>query len=66
VSVVVDGQAVAEQTYSRPGSYTLISAPVAVAGETATVTISVEKTFTAPGDHRRLGMILSEVGFRGR
>lgn len=66
VSVVVDGQAVAEQTYSRPGSYTLISAPLAVAGETATVTISVDKTFTAPGDHRRLGIILSEVGFRGR
>jgi len=64
VALMVDGQPVAEQTYSRPGAYTLVSVPIAVAGETATVTISVDKIFTAPGDHRRLGIILSEVGFK--
>jgi hypothetical protein len=64
VSVEVEGQPVAEQTYSRPGTYTLVSAPRAVTGDTATVTISVDKTFMAAGDHRRLGIILSAVGFK--
>ena len=63
VTVTVDGQAVAEQTYPAPGSYTLVSAPMTVAGASATVVVSVDKTFAVPGDHRRLGMILSEVGF---
>lgn len=35
-----------------------------VPGDTATVTITVDRTFAVPGDHRRLGVILSEVGFR--
>ena len=63
VSLAVNGRTVAEQTYSAPGSYTLASPPVTVAGDTATVTITVDRTFAVPGDHRRLGIILSEVGF---
>jgi len=63
VTLSVDGRTVAEQLYPRPGSYTLVSAPLTPAGPTATVTLTVDKTFTVPGDHRRLGVILSEVGF---
>jgi len=63
VALVVDGLTVAEQVYAAPGLYTLLSAPVTVAGPTATVVIIVDQTFTVPGDHRRLGVILSEVGF---
>ena len=51
------------QTFPAPGSYTLVSAPLTPAGPSATVTITVDKTFSVPGDHRRLGVILSEVGF---
>jgi 4-amino-4-deoxy-L-arabinose transferase-like glycosyltransferase len=65
VSLLVDGVVAAEHLYASPGSYTLQSAkPVTVSGESATVTITVDKTFTAPGDHRSLGLILSGVGFR--
>jgi hypothetical protein len=28
------------------------------------VTIILDKTFSVPGDHRQLGAILSEVGFK--
>ncbi|MBM3747726.1 MAG: glycosyltransferase family 39 protein [Acidobacteria bacterium] len=63
VTLSVDGRTVAEQLYPRPGSYTLVSAPLALSGPTATVTLTVDKTFSVPGDHRRLGLILSEVGF---
>jgi len=63
VRVAVDGATVAEQVYSAPGAYILLSAPVTVAGGSATVAITVDKTFTVPGDHRRLGVILGEVGF---
>jgi len=63
VRVAVDGATVAEQVYSAPGAYILLSAPVTVAGGSATVAITVDKTLTVPGDHRRLGVILGEVGF---
>lgn len=64
VTLSVDGAVVAEAPYAAPGSYTLSSpAPVAVAGDSATVEIEVDKGFSTPGDHRRLGMILSAVGF---
>ncbi len=64
VSLAVNGRTVAEQTYSAPGSYTLASPPVTVAGDTVTVTITVDRTFAVPGDHRQLGIIVSEVGFQ--
>jgi hypothetical protein len=59
VTLLLDGAAVAEQTYAAPGKYVLESPPVT--GEA--VTIVVDKTFSVPGDSRDLGMILTEVGF---
>jgi Dolichyl-phosphate-mannose-protein mannosyltransferase len=61
VTISIDGQTVATQTYSAPGSYILTSAPAAIAGESATLTISVDKIFSVPGDQRQLGMILTQV-----
>jgi 4-amino-4-deoxy-L-arabinose transferase-like glycosyltransferase len=61
--LAVDGKSVADRIYTAPGSYTLVSEPLTAAGESATVVITVDRTFTVPGDHRRLGVILSEVGF---
>lgn len=64
IAIAIDDRTVASQTYAAPGTYTLSSGPIKMEGDTAKVTISVDKSFSAPGDSRELGIILSEVGFR--
>ena len=64
VTVALDDQTVASGNYSAPGAYTLSSMPVKPQGDSARVTVAVDKSFSAPGDSRDLGIILSEVGFR--
>jgi hypothetical protein len=63
VRVFLDGREIAAQTYPGPGSYTLKSAPQLPAGPTATVTLAIDRTFFVPGDHRKLGMVVSAIGF---
>ena len=64
VIVTLDGATITEQTYSKPGRYTL-TAPVSVAsGATPQVTISVDKSFQPPGDARQLGMVVMDFGLR--
>ena len=64
VELLLDGRVVASDTYSAPGAYTLKSPPQAPAGETATVTLTLDRTFSVPGDHRELGVVVSALGFR--
>jgi hypothetical protein len=64
VELLLDGRVVASQTYSAPGAYTLRSPPQSPAGPTATVTLTIDHTFSVPGDHRELGVIVSSIGFR--
>jgi len=64
VELLLDGRAVASETYGGPGAYTLKSSPQPLAGETATVTLTVDRTFSVPGDHRELGVVVSSIGFR--
>jgi hypothetical protein len=64
VELLLDGRVVASQTYSAPGAYTLKSPPQSPAGPTATVTLTIDHTFSVPGDHRELGVIVSSIGFR--
>jgi 4-amino-4-deoxy-L-arabinose transferase-like glycosyltransferase len=65
VLLKVDGRKVAEAQYVRPGAYRLRSSgPVAVEVDPATFEIEVDRTFSPPGDHRRLGVILAGAGFR--
>jgi Dolichyl-phosphate-mannose-protein mannosyltransferase len=64
VTIALDDHIVASQTYSAPGAYSLSSPPTKPEGDTAKLTITVDKSFSAPGDSRQLGIILSEVGFR--
>ncbi|MDQ6706186.1 MAG: hypothetical protein M3Z85_09475, partial [Acidobacteriota bacterium] len=60
VTISVDGKTVASQTFPGPGSYVMTTTP-----QTGTqVSIAVDKTFTVPGDSRRLGLILTDAGFR--
>jgi hypothetical protein len=63
VQLLVDGQLVAEDTFPGPGPYKL-SAPFQPSNPTATVTIAVDKTHTVPGDLRKLGVVITGVGFR--
>jgi hypothetical protein len=62
VTVVLNGRPLTSASYPAPGRY-LLTAPVNVSGA-ARVTVSVDKTFQPPGDQRRLGIIVQELGFR--
>ena len=64
VSAYVDGRRVADQTYAVAGIQTLSSQPMVLNGDSATVTITVDKAFSPPGDPRQLGVVLSEVGLQ--
>jgi hypothetical protein len=64
VELVLDGRIVASETYTGPGTYTLKSPPQPAAGATASVTLTLDRTFSVPGDHRELGVVVSSIGFR--
>lgn len=65
VALSVEGKTVAKAEFAGPGSYTLASdGPVAVEDDPAQLVITVDRTFSPPGDQRQLGLILSGAGFR--
>jgi hypothetical protein len=64
VELLLDGRVVASETYSGPGAYTLKSPPQPPAGPTATVTLTIDRAFSVPGDRRELGVVVSSIGFR--
>lgn len=64
VAIALNDHTVASQTYAAPGTYSLSSPPIEPAGDTAKLSITVDKTFSVPGDNRQLGIILTEAGFR--
>ncbi len=64
VSIALDDHAVASQTYPAPGAYSLSSPPLKPDGDTARLTITVDKSFSVAGDSRQLAIILTNVGFR--
>jgi hypothetical protein len=63
VRMLVDGQLVAEETFAGPGSYA-ITVPATGGPSTATVTLTVDQTFSAPQDQRKLGILILAIGFR--
>lgn len=63
VTLLIDGEQVADQTYSKPGFYTLEAARMRPAGTAVTLTVVVDKTFSVGGDRRELGIVLGEAGF---
>jgi 4-amino-4-deoxy-L-arabinose transferase-like glycosyltransferase len=63
VTLAVSGRVVAEETFPKPGLYSL-AAPLDVRAPAVTVTISTDRTFSAPGDQRKLGVVLRGIGFR--
>jgi len=63
VTIALDDRQVAAQTYAAPGAYVLSSTPLKPDGDTAKLTISLDKSFSVPADNRQLGIILTNVGF---
>ena len=63
VQLLVDGQLIAEDTFAKDGGHQL-AAPFHAAGPTATVTVIVDKTHAVPGDLRKLGVVITGLGFR--
>lgn len=63
VSMSVDGGVVAEETFSSPGVHS-ISARETGSAATVTVTLRVDKTFSTANDRRKLGVVVTGVGFK--
>jgi hypothetical protein len=63
VRIALLGGPEAVRTFPSPGSYTVTVPVDATNLSTVTVTITVDRTFVPPGDRRKLGIILNEVGF---
>jgi hypothetical protein len=59
ITLLLDGREVAAHTYAGPGAYTLTSAPAIG----SSLEIRVDRTFSAPGDNRELGVVLQGAGF---
>ena len=65
VTVELNSRVVASRNYPGPGSYTLVSGASKPDGDSAQVTISVDKTFSPQSDKRELGFVLISAGFEG-
>ena len=63
ITVKLNDEIIARETYSKPGSYTLVSLPVHPVGDSAEVSVSVDKSFSTQQDKRELGVILTQIGF---
>jgi hypothetical protein len=62
IEVLADGTKIAEQIFAGPGAYT-ISSKLATDKSSVTVTIQVDKTFSVASDQRKLGVIVTKIGF---
>jgi hypothetical protein len=60
ITIALDNTVIHEQSFSASGTYTVATKPVTG----STLTLIFDKTFSVPGDHRALGVILSAAGFR--
>jgi hypothetical protein len=63
VRLLLGQTTVAEQTFPSAGAYEL-SAQVTPGAPNVSVTLSVDRTFSAPPDIRELGMVVTGIGFR--
>jgi 4-amino-4-deoxy-L-arabinose transferase-like glycosyltransferase len=63
ITVSVDGRVVADETFSAGGVHS-ISADETGSSTDVAVTITVDKTFSTSSDLRKLGVVVSGIGFR--
>ena len=64
VTVKLDGETLADKTYSETGSHVLTGPAGLPAGRSVRVTISVDETFQPSGDNRDLGIVVISFGFK--
>lgn len=64
ITLSVNGTVVAERVLPGPGMHTVASDPLPGGTGTALATLVVDRTFSPPGDTRKLGVILHDFGFR--
>ena len=64
LTLLLDGAELASESVPGPGLHTVRSKRVPGGTGSAVVTVTVDQTFQPPGDHRELGVVLSEIGFR--
>jgi hypothetical protein len=62
VTFLVDGNSVYSQSIN-PGIQRIVTPPLRPAGATSMVSMQVDRTFSAPGDSRVLGVSLFEIGW---
>jgi len=62
LKVFVDGRLAAEESFGNPGAY-VIAMPGEDGPPQVTVTLAVDRTFFAPGDQRKLGVVVTRIGF---
>lgn len=65
ITVTLDGALLVRQRYDKPGPYKLQTKPIRPAGQSASLTIEIDKTYSVHGDQRILGLILVGAGFQG-
>ena len=63
VRMLVEGQLAGEETFGGPGAYS-IAMPMPAVPANVTVTVTVDRVFSAPGDQRKLGIVITGIGFR--
>jgi hypothetical protein len=64
VAVEIHGREIASKTFPGPGTYVLEAPVPRVDTPSVAVAIAVDRVFSVPGDVRKLGIILTELGFR--
>lgn len=62
IRMIIDGQPAADQTFPTPGVHA-VSAAVPAGAADLTVTLSVDQTFSTASDQRKLGVVLTRLGF---
>jgi hypothetical protein len=63
MTLLADGKVIAEDTYPKPGAYSL-SAPYKTTAKQVTVGLRIDHTHTVPPDNRALGVVIIGVGFK--
>ena len=64
VTVTIDGETIAEESFPGEGLYTMQAPYTHAAGETIEAVISVDQTFQSPGDDRELGVVVFALGVK--
>jgi hypothetical protein len=63
ITLSMNGQVVADETFSEPGVHSILTKETESARD-ATVTITADRTFSTAADQRKLGVVVTGIGFK--